>query len=374
MPSSYDAVVRIVSRNMRMQPAELEASLRPASGTDMHAIAELRRSGGSAGISWDDAKYLYWRYATEQPTQPFGLLYKLDLGGEIVASIGIENYLLRLDGRLIDACSAMDLFVKQEYRETGLGAWLNLALQKRHPVVLALGANESSIGVARATYRQMAARRIFQLPIDVSHLVDRLIPIPLVARGISRASNLAFHFLQILRTSPSGEGKAEFLEVDTFGPEWDSVFLNRNDGAIEIARSVGLLNWRYVRSPRARYNIIAAYETGSPVGYAVLRMPQAPDRQHAYLADWYLAVTSRTDLARGLMSRVVRAARVAGATHVSATAMGSAAERFLRVGGMFARRNRAVFGVGCDSDAQLEARLSDASRWNLTGLGDDSDG
>lgn len=371
----FDRTTAIVARNLGVTTAELLASFRPAVATDLEAIVVLREAIHGAAPSWDDRRYLAWRYGLGTTRKAYAIFRVLQIRGEIIAGIGAEEFGLHTPRGDTPAACAMDILCLDRYRSLGLGAWLNLALFEQYPVVLVLGSNVNSRGLVEGLYTPLEARSEYKFPINAHVFLRRRLRFPLfgplaalvihcmvLARGRWFAWWNIRQGVSVRKIGRFGIDAGAQLEGAVFG------------GRISIARNPDYLNWRFLDNTRCEYRALGSFQEGRLRSYVIYSCGSPDTMQHCLqIADWW--IDDPTDLApfRSLVAALVRDCQRRNVQFIRAIALGTDLFLQLRKSG-FVHRSRNGVSAGFHSTSKsVESSPGSACTWNLTGLGDDND-
>ena len=216
--------------------------------------------------------------------------------------MGLEDIQLTIDGSTWNAVKAMDAIVTPEEDGKGLGAWINLAIQEKNPLVIALGGNENSRTMLKKIFQPMRNRTNFKALISsqivisykltqnkvptslanlIGHLIGPIVDLTLQVKSAKNKPKLSDEFRI--------EHHNNFQQV--FAPnnrtETQSVALAP---PIQLARSESYLAWRFDENPRNQFKITTLYKNNQLAGYMVYTMEIEPslDRLEGIIIDWQL--------------------------------------------------------------------------------------
>jgi hypothetical protein len=167
------------------------------------------------------------------------------------------------------------------------------------------------------------------------------------------------------RRSIHGRARGVRLEVltDECGEEFDALNARVARGRFVVGvRDATYLNWRYLRNPMWKHEILCARTDGGLVGYAVLR------RTNPHTVALVDMQGEHTRVCRMLLSAAVRWAvsHDVAALHVEVLA-GSPAARIVKALGFIRRESDDGPVAFWPSDCPLAIKLEDAKNWWLIG-------
>lgn len=368
----YPTLTRVVARSLGLAAAELEGALRPAGPQDFDDVLAFRRQHLHVPIRWPDGDYLRWRYRWTPGGEGFGDFWLLRRAGEPIAALGLESLACRFDSRTLRGVRGMDLLVRPDCRDSGLGVWLNATLIERHPFAIAMGANENSAGMVRRLFRPLRPRRTFTHPLDLGPFLARRWPrLRALAPALGPAANAG---LAVRRRWLLGgaAGPLSFGAQAQLGDADIPVAAPSEGPAVHVVRDAAYLNRRLLQNPRrpARVRVLPGH--GRVAGYMASATGIDPDgRAETHIVDWQC---EGADALRRLLAQEVALAREAGHTCVRIVLQDPREEDVAQACGFVPARGDPGRLAGVQSrDAELAARLEQA-RWALTDASDDVDG
>ncbi len=326
-------------------------------------------------LTWDDEAFLRWRYFSEPAAAaPDNRLFLVrGKEGEVLGSLGIEPQRLHLNGEVIPAARFMDIMVDPRVHGMGLGAWMNLALQDRNDVGLAIGATNDSYNLVRRVFQPLPERHSWKLLVRSHDFLARRTPRLAEVPGIARGADALL-----------GAGRIALALGFSIGLEIDRLHgLGREEGAIadmdrSMARSgftfsqrtAGYLAWRYLANPRRRYQIWGARRRGKLVGLLVSRSVA----ERGELVDWMWDAdqpeSERIRVLCALFASAIDHLARQGAVTVWLRTLGSPGEAAASRVGMRQRQERDTVAFAAREPGR--ARELGQARWFLT-LGDSDD-
>lgn len=376
MIPSFERTSGLVARGLGLPPAELLANFREAGPHDLPAIIALRESVSGKQLRWDDAKFLTWRYGLGASRRAYARYRILVHKGEVIAGIGAEEFTLRTPAGNIAAACPMDILSLPQYRNLGLGPWLNQAVFQQYPLVVALGANSNSLGLVSRLYSLLPGRRNFQFPLNLATFLHKRIRNPLLYRLVSPVATIAVRTRGDWVTRHFPRYRAQIEQLDRFDAASDAALAQRDGkSGISIVRSADYLNWRYCENPRVSYRVLALQRGPDMAGYIVYRKSdEAEGERHIHIADWWLSAAAPENTMSALTGALLADMHRFWPNYLAAAALGEPHHEQLRKAGFIARAgDHNATGFHCEQ-ADLLTAVQSAELWRLTDLGDDSDG
>lgn len=373
LPALPDLAVlgRLVARNLGMTPDELPQGLRPASAADLSVVLAFRRDHLHVPMRWDDPSYLRWRYRFGDPDAGFGEMMVLWRQGEPVALLGLETLRCRHAGSEFGGVRGMDLLVRPDLHESGLGTWLNRWMIEHHGFVLAMGANANSIGIVRRLFRPLPARLTFTHPIDLRPFVARRWPRWGAASApLMPVVNIALQWRHAMLALPAA-GAAELVPLTRFADPLPAPGDAGGDRVV-VQNTADHLNRRLLDNPRRPCRALALRRAGRAVGHvAWAEGADAGGHPELHIVDWSAASPQDLGVA---FDAAVREARTRRCSCVRVVLQDAAEREVALRSGFLASADEEGRIAGVQSrDDVLAVRLASA-RWALTDVTDDADG
>ena len=366
----HDKLTRLVARSLGVETSTLQLGLNPALLADLPEVAALRREHLHLSEQWDDGAYLRWRYRLGRTNAGFGDLWCLRARGQIMAIIGVEELHAEFDGETFKGAQVMDLLVRPEAQESGLGIWLNQAMLARYDFTLAVGANQNSAGIVRRLFEPLAPRRTFTHPLDLAPFVRRRWPALAATPLALHVGNagLALWRLALRARRPRGLALESTTQLDPA----QRVPATRDAAQVHLHHGSAYLQQRLLQNPRRHLALRMARRQGAVVGLMAWAI-ETDDRgrPELHVVDWH---HDGEDTLLGLLHDAVRAAAAQRCSCVRLMLQDSALQRVAARAGFMPSRDDEGRLCGVQSrDPSLAARLAKA-RWSLTDMSDDSDG
>ena len=121
---SYERTTALVARALGISAVSLEEAFLAAGPEHLAQVVELRKRALNTPVSWDDRRYLAWRYHFGSTTTGGGDCFIVVRGAQVVGMVGTERIEFLCDAETIPAQSTMDIAVHPDHEGTGLGAWM----------------------------------------------------------------------------------------------------------------------------------------------------------------------------------------------------------------------------------------------------------
>lgn len=325
---------RLVARALGMTPAELMDNFRPALLADLPGMLALRQRVLGAKLDWDDPAYLRWRYRLGRPDQGGGDCWLLMRQGEILGMVGTQALGLRNGTRQGQALSLMDIMIQPELEDAGLGTWLNLVLQERADITLAIGANPNSIGMVSRLFDTLPNRRSHVHPIRLGDFLSKRVPVPVLPGLAAWGLESLMRPGRALLLGPGSQG-IDVRPMARFDDAVDALEhrVTADDTLIHCARSAAQLNWRLLDNPRAPCTVWGAWSKGQLQGYMATCLTPLDhgERQALVIVDaMVLPLPTGRPAWRALLWKVLTQAARANAEYVVITAYRHDLEQELR--------------------------------------------
>ena len=355
----------------------------PATEADFAAVVALRKTLLGDAPRWNDPEYLKWRYDFSEgsPLQN-NRFWVFRLGQEVVAGVGVEHYQLAMDGEIRDVYQSMDILVRPELDGKGLGAWMNLALFEKLPMVMAVGTNDKSRKMVGRLFHVMPDRQVWKLPLRTKATLRRKVPIGPLADLLSVPADVVLGVRRSLNRVAL-PANVEFHALESF-PESIDFLVDENcrHGFTFTARTSRYLNWRFCRNPRRQFSLLGMYQDARLVGYSVSRLYQAPenDQTEGVIVDWFCDLGP---LGQGaghhspqlgwLLQETVKELEKRGAKLIHTVCYDTNTPTVLRNLGFSSRPLPKSFSVHCN-DHKLQQAMAVEERWFLSEANCDTDG
>lgn len=268
MQHKFEQLSKVMASLLKISPDTLLENFQPATLDDLTAICNLRRQGfGNLGDI--DYPKMQWRYFSRPNTT--SSLYALKLNDEIIAVVGAEPIQVKVGKAIYNGVEAADIVVAQAYLQKGIGAWMNMYLQHKYPIVIAMGSNENSSSLVRRVFTPMNCRMHFKYLILLrSYLASKGIPSSL----LTLFSLIAWLPLKLRRLIDQHKFSNDY-HLHTFSTaEEVGIFLDSqksNNALSRIEKNKEFYRWRYDTNPVSNFIYLAVYYKNDPAALCVLK-------------------------------------------------------------------------------------------------------
>jgi GNAT superfamily N-acetyltransferase len=364
---------RLVARALDLSAMGLHAALSPATLNELPAVLDFRRQHLGTRIGWDDARYLPWRYHLGRSDIGFGDLWMLRRHGDLLALIGSESMVCTDGLHTQRGQRLMDILVRPDLADTGLGAWLNQALFEHTDFTIAVGANRFSKGLVTRLFAPLAPMHTSVHPLHWQPFLERSRAPASLKHMVARSGGLLMSgWAAALRWHP-GHGLA-LRPIKHFeeGPDALPPCALHQPGTVQFVRTGSYLNRRLLGNPRVHIEALGTYRGGQRTAYIAWHQCERPDRApELRIIDWHVGA-DRPLLSWGVLLRAaIATARQRGCSSVRLSTQNSALPPLRRSHGFFEPRGSPTAIVGLHGHAHATAW--DAKLWALTSLCDDGD-
>jgi hypothetical protein len=279
---------RLVARALGLSTDGLHEALRTATLDELPAILAFRRQHLGDRIGWDDERYLPWRYHLGRSSHGFGELWVLRRAGELLAVIGSETMDCTDGPNTRRGQRLMDILVRPDLADTGLGAWLNQALFERADFTIAVGANRFSNGLVTRLFAPLAPIHTSVHPLHWQPFLERSRAPACLKHMVARTGGVLMSgWAAALRWQP-GHGLA-LRPIGHFdeGPDALPPCALHQPGTVQYVRTGSYLNRRLLANPRVHIEALGAYRGGQRTAYIAWHQCERPDRApELRIIDW----------------------------------------------------------------------------------------
>jgi len=374
---SFDKTTRLVARALRMDVSALQAAMRPATPDDLADVLALRAEVIGQELRGDDRAYLLWRYGLGQAQARHGQgeLWVLRREAVLLAIIGVERLHVRVHDHDSQLHRGMDILIRPELRDAGLGLWLSQFMVHHYGNLLAVGANDRSAGLVARAFEQLPERRAYIRPIRMNHVLGRALGQGQLAGVVARCANLALRVYGRLTLWPGREG----LRVQRIKevPADVQALLSRsmNPRRLEFMRSAPYWAWR-MASPLATFDLWEARDPKDQAlrGLMVTRLAEPePGRKVCTVMDLVMDESMKQAALRALLKSALEHAQASHAEFLLWIGCRQDVEpEFVRAG--FVRRPGGSLAMSWQcADSQLRAVAATQPDWTFNELHMDSD-
>ncbi|WP_422185217.1 hypothetical protein [Aquabacterium commune] len=336
-PISREKTARLVSRALGVTPDVLDAGFRAATLADLPAVLALRRRVLGDALTWDDERYVRWRYLPEPGERGLATCWLCTRGHELLGMIGTEALCLQAGDLRRQVHAAMDLMVQPEWAGSGLGVWVNQTVCERLGCVLAIGSNPNSKGVLARTFEALPDRRTHTHPLHFAHFMAKRVPNGLlagVAAGLADVAMVALRTgrlwstgwrLSVTQVAQWAPGTPEHRDIETL------LQAAQRSDRVEVDRDAATLAHRLLANPRTRCDVWLVRDGARAVGMMATRVvPIEGGRQAVQVLDAVIDPTHQRPALRALLARVTARAFRRGADYLTWTLYDPALEAELK--------------------------------------------
>jgi GNAT superfamily N-acetyltransferase len=364
--------VPYLGRALGIDPEEAVRSYRPARLTEIDAILALRRLVDNS-MWWDDAAFVRWRYFSRAIDADNTHYWVFVRNGEVLGGCGIEPVELVIEGECVAAVRALDIMVRPDLDGRGLGAFMNLMLLRRFPIVLVTGSNARSHQLLCRMFQHTLDLQLWKTVIKSQALFDERRRVRLLAATFAPGVDQMLRFRRAFRRTypPAGTTIRELTGFD--GRVTDLSRRCEVDGRVLVRRSAEYLNWRLIQNPRCRYRVFGALTDGRLDGYLVTRFNRArPNpRREGEVVDFLVPpdLGHHQIVLGALLQTGVEALAADGARLISCRVFDDGVRRTLEANDFFVRPDERLPFFVHAADPVVHQRLSSTAGWFVT-LGD----
>ncbi len=291
--------------------------VRRATWSDRPAIARFIEDAFGARAQYKATPRWTWQFIDN----PFGRRQGEELpiwiamdGDRVVGQIAVQNALLQVEGKTMEAGWAVDIMILPSHRGGGIGHRLHDAVACDVDILMAISMAQASRRMAErhgcitlaevhqlkrfvrldavSVRRHLLVRTAnYRWANVLAHLSCNVFQFHLL---FARLANPLLRLRHFVKPSLRGSGATSIVEVDCFGPDIDELWeRTRGDFPVISPRDARFLNWRFVDCPQPRYRRFVAERCGRAVGYVVLRRAEAVELPQGIIVDLY---ASRRDV------------------------------------------------------------------------------
>ncbi|MEO6950732.1 MAG: hypothetical protein ABI321_02885 [Polyangia bacterium] len=370
---SFEKTTKLVGRALGMKPDELRAGFRAATRAHLPQILEIRRKILGERLAWDDERYLAWRYDFDGAGHSRGTCFVVVRNERVLGLVGAEHVRLTYDRDLVPSLLIMDIAVDPAIDGSGLGIWMDLALFDAHPVVLAIGANPNSVGLVEKLFHALPHRTHYVTPVRFTRFFQKRLGRERLATMLALPANVVVRaWRKLTRLRDRG---LVLRKLTRFDASVEALFSRRAaPDEITFERTAATLNWRLFGNPRARYEVVGAYDGDTLVGYiASHRTARRDALREVGIADW-LIDARHPKAFEALVLDVLRRAVRADMDLVHATPLlARSGPTLRRLGFRATKRTYNLVGVRVQ-EPERWPRLLDGAAWYLNEANTDRDG
>jgi ribosomal protein S18 acetylase RimI-like enzyme len=372
---TYQKTTALVARALAFTPEALAAGFVPATRGDLAQVLELRKQVIADDLTWDDARYLTWRYHFGSADRGRGEFLVVKRGDDVLAVVGSERLSVIHQGRAVAGLSLMDIAVRPELEGVGLGVWMAMHLCERTDCVLAIGSNSHSRAIVTRVFARLPDRRAYVHLIEFEPTFQRRFKLRWLALA---GAGLARWSMKLWRGGVSlTRDRAVRIEALLHFDASVDRLVRQSQAAHEICvdRSARFLNWRLFDNPRSAYSVWAARDGAELAGYIAVRIKVGEGGKNTLVIEDVLvrAAGNGAAVLRALLCRTFDQALAQGCERITVIACHLDNERVLRrLGFVRHRADAETLSVRC-RDPQLNEAITAGAPWHLTGANTDRD-
>ena len=342
---------------------------------DDDALNRLKRKAFVTGMDRMRLDFWRWQYSENPAGEGRGIV-AVD-GDEIFGFIGYVPKRAQVDGRVVMAAQLVDYMVDPGIKGGYLGASI---IRRVHTAAEQAGycltvghANRESFAVI--TSRRVGMRYLFSPPVWLKPLRGFTPPSRRLSRGIARiGARVAMGGAALLSAAfrPARLPPAVVIsEVAAADPRFDALWETASPApGVVFIRDAAYVQWRFLRHPVYRYDVLIAEEHGRMVGYIVLTERSLEGLRVGQIIDSLIA-PAVPRAAAWLLAAALTWARRKGVDVLATAALpGMRVTHDLRRAGYFRVPKRlepfSVRVVARCFVPEVEARVGDASAWSWT--------
>ena len=363
MIQNYEKITEVLAASLGLSVEELVRSYDRATSADMEALCELMLVGFGVveNLSLDIITWRYFNFS-KNISDIFVLRYQ----GQLIGAIGAEPIRVKVGDKEYGGVRVADIVVHPDHGKRGIGAWMNLYLQDKFPIVMAMGSNENSDIMLRRLFRPMNCRHHFKMLFSIKNylsvrgcpffLIELLSPIATFLLALVRKPHVILVPPKYeLKMSDSAECLVEFFKSPDYQPHSANIVL----------RSIEYCRWRYDVNPKSCFKILHLHHQGRLIGYGVIRKRRTETLEDFQLMDWDFLPEYRTEThLRILFSAVVNYAIEQGAPSLYVMTSDQLSSDSLRKTGFSHRSLDDGFFLFASEDVAPE--LFDEKNWFLS--------
>jgi len=290
-----------------------EYVIRKIKDEDILGIAQLHCEIWPDDFKENEKYILFWKWLfKENPCSIQEVLVGADTKEKIIAHCSLAPFRFLINGRLFTAGFICQLMVNENFRKELLFPELEVRLLKEYKdssIDFVYGLiNKPRIVKAHLAFgfKKIGIFRVYARPYKPTGLVRHFIRnrvLNLFLKPILFLLQLFLHFSWCTNKS-----NLEIKEVNHFDLNFDSFLIGvQKFFPISSLRSSEILNWRFVRSPDRKYQILVVKEESSVCGYAVLNRMRMKGFDVLNIVD-ILFSPNRIDVGKRLLNAVHREA------------------------------------------------------------------
>lgn len=373
MSKSFDRLSKALAKTLGISSVELIESFKPATESDLEKVVAFRKLFFTDGLKWDDRDYLRWRYSfSDNTADSHGRYWLLKVKDDILGTIGMESFELVLNGEVKQACHPLDLMTKPELKGVGIGAWLNLALIQKSPIVFVLGSSEEAEGLVRKIYHPLPDCISWKLPINILGSLKHKLNVPGVVPLLAAVWNSYSAISRTVRFKGLMPENAAVRQIDRFDQAVNQLSEESGIAGIFRFRSAEYLNWRFIDNPCTNYIALGLYANDMRLmAFSICHFIYSPvNRQQEAVIDdifWSSDANNQNGLiwAKAMLAETVEHAVRSDAKLIQIAVCSEPFSRTLDSLGFFPRGSGSVCGVYA-ADPVISKQVYNDKLWFIT--------
>lgn len=372
--TQFERLTKGLARSLGYTADQLLSGFSPAEMEDLDAVIRFRKENLGVTPHWDEKGYFTWRYSFSVPDSGMRRgndLWLVKIDGEILGMIGAQRMPLQVDSETVEAIHPMDLLVANRINGGGLGAWMQLALNRTTDILVVIGANDNSASMVQRIFHPMPSRPVWKLMLNTRDFLLRHIGIGFVAGALSVVLNPWFRGMVYLKIHRHIDAGLEARDLSVFPQEVEQLSRSHGGGFLFRPRSADFLNWKFVENPNMHYERVGYYRSGQLVGYVVTQLSDAtPGRSFTVKIVDFLwreegNIAGRSGLPEALFAATIVRFRKRGASLIKVSTYGARARGIVKAVGFIQRDENLLFSLSCNV-SELESTVYQPERWFLT--------
>jgi len=294
----FDNISKALAKSMGLPVEDFSAGFKPAAESDVAALVAFWERNLGAEQSFNLEKYLRWRYSfldddsgnisdnmtgnvTEENSSKRDAanrnnkLWTMTFNGQIMGMLGAQSMPLAVGDRQLEAIHTMDMLVDKSIDGGGLGAWMPLALNHHHDIMVLIGSNKNSSGLVRRIFQPMPNRRQWKMALNLTRLIEKVGLSRRLAQGIAALSNPLAGAMRNRRVKKYLRPEFTLKNLTTFPDSVAAISHSHQNEFIYRPRSAAFLNWKFTENPNKTYQLLGVYCSDTLVAYAVFHTSDA---------------------------------------------------------------------------------------------------
>ena len=286
MIQNYEKITRVLASSLGLSVEELVRCYDRATSADVAALCELMCLGFGV-VENLNPEIIAWRYF--HFSMNISDIFVLRYQGQLIGAVGAEPISVKVGDKKYEGIRAADIVVHPDHGKRGIGAWMNLHLQHKFPVVMAMGSNDKSDTMVRRLFQPMNCRNHLKMLFSIKNYLGVRGWPPFLIKLISPVAAFSLSLLRKSRLLAVPQDYEVSLSDNT---EQLVQFFNDPDyqaRAVNIVlRSASYSRWRYDQNPKSSFMVLHLHHLDRLVGYAVIKLNTSANLKDFQLMDWDL--------------------------------------------------------------------------------------